>query len=430
MTRRPLPLTLWRWVTRVAGPSLPILLARRAARGKEDPDRVQERFGRPGAERPDGVLVWLHGASVGETRVNLALARTLAAARPALNFLITTHTLTGAQTVARADMPRTIHQFAPLDTPGAARRFLEAWRPDLAVFAESELWPVLIEEADARDIPMALINARMSQRSLQRWARRAPATAAWLLSRFSWIGAADAPTAGGLADLSGRAITATGNLKLDAPPPDHDPAALEALNQAIGGRAVWIAASTHDGEEATVLHAHHALRFGAPEALLILSPRHPERGDAVEDLIAAAGFTCARRSRGEAPGAETDVYLADTLGEMGLLLRAAPVALLGGSLVPGIGGHNPAEPIQTGTALVTGPYTDNFSDAFRALEDAGGARIADGPAELSVTLAELIFDAQSRAAMQAAAEGVMAQSAGALGRTADALLDLLPGAAR
>lgn len=422
------PFLLSAYGAAMTGASVIAPLALRARGEKEDAARRGERFGRASTARPEGRLVWLHGASVGETRVNLALAAALAKAHPDLGFLITTHTRTAAEIVRRAALPRAAHQFAPLDVPRIAARFLDHWRPDLAVFAESELWPNLIGAAAARDIPLALVNARMSLKSLRGWGRR-HGSAAWLLSRFSWIGAADAQTASGLSALSGRAVPAVGNMKLDAPPPAHDPVALAKLQDWIGARPAWIAASTHEGEEAMVLEAHRALRHGAPEALLILVPRHPERGDAVESLARGAGFGVARRSQGAPVMAETGVYLADTIGEMGTLLRAAPVVLLGGSLVPDIGGHNPAEPVGAGAALLTGPYTHAFADVFEELESQGGALVVADEGGIARGVASLLFDPARRAQMRAAADGVLAGSGGATARTLAALSDLLNGRA-
>mgnify|MGYP000365612048 CR=1 FL=1 len=424
---RPFLLSLYGAALSALSPLAGPVFRARAAKGKEDRARIGERMGRTDIARPDGPLVWLHGASVGETRVNLALAGALAAARPGLNLLLTTQTRTAAQIVQRDAPPGAIHQFVPLDAPAPARRFLDHWRPDLAVFAESELWPSLIAGAAARGIPLALANARMSASSLRGWARF-PRCAAWLLSRFSWIGAGDTATAGGLAGLSGRAVAFTGNVKLDAPQPAYDTAALAALKEAIGARMTWCAASTHEGEEETILEAHRALRFGAPDALLILCPRHPERGDAVEATIRTAGMTSARRSRGEAPGADTDVYLADTIGEMGVLLRAAPVVLLGGALVPGIGGHNPAEPVRAGAALMSGPHTHNFADVFSALAERGGAAVVEEEGQIAQTCAGLLANPERRAAMRRAAETVLYESAGATARTVEALTGLLDGA--
>lgn len=418
-------LRLYGALTATAALLAPLYLHLRALHGKEDRARLAERFGRDAGPRPEGKLVWLHGASVGETRVTLTLAAALAAARPDNNLLLTTQTRTGADVAQAGLPPRAAHRFAPIDSPGAARCFLDHWRPDLAVFTESELWPALIGALSERGTKLALVNARMSGRSLRRWARRAPDSAAFLLSRFAWIGAADTATAGGLAGLSGRAVERTGNVKLDALALDHDAPALAALKTAIGGRAVWCAASTHKGEEEIVLSAHEALRFGAPDALLILVPRHPARGDAVEALIRARGFSVARRSRNEPPGPGVDVYLADTIGEMGVLLRAAPLALLGGSLVSRIGGHNPAEPVQAGAVLLSGPHVSNFAEAYDEFAARGGARIVADAAALARALAALLVDPERRAAMCAAADSVLAESGGAAARTVAALLTLL-----
>ena len=361
----PPALGLYRTATRLAAPLLSGLLARRTRKGKEDPERRHERLGRPDRARPDGLLVWMHGASVGESLVVASVAEALLARRPQLNILVTSGTVTSARLLAARLPERAFHQYIPVDTPAAARRFITHWKPDLAVFAESELWPNLIVETARQETPMALINARMNDKSIRSWRRR-PDTARWLLGRFSWIGAADTRTRDGLEDLTGVPVSLAGNLKLEARPPAPDAVELDRIRTALGNRPVWLAGSTHEGEEAIVLDAHLKLLAGNPAALLILAPRHPERAAAVARLIADRGLTTVRRSEQRLPDARCQVWLADTLGEMMLWYALAPASLIAGSLVPGIGGHNPVEASRAGTAVITGPHAASFDDLFDA----------------------------------------------------------------
>ncbi|OLF81590.1 3-deoxy-D-manno-octulosonic acid transferase [Maricaulis sp. W15] len=361
----PVSLQLYRALTGLASPLLPAILSRRARAGKEDAARRHERLGRPDIRRPGGKLLWLHGASVGESLVLATLVDELAQHDPDLEFLVTTGTVTSATLMGKRLPPQAKHQYVPVDTPGAVRRFLDHWRPDAGVIAESELWPNLLIEARLRDIPMALVNARMNAGSLQRWRKRGDALRR-LLEGFDWIGAADTRTRDGLEDLTGREIVLAGNLKLEARPLAPDAGELAALKSGLAGRPIWLAASTHDGEDDVVLSAHARLHRTHPGALLILAPRHPERGDALEARIKQHGFAVARRSRGEVPEPRDTVWLADTLGEMPLWFALAPAALIAGSLLPDIGGHNPIEASQAGASVITGPHVASFDDVYAA----------------------------------------------------------------
>ena len=383
-----LGLPLYRAATRLLGPLARPALTRRAAAGKEDAARLEERFGHASADRPEGPLVWLHGASVGESLVLLALVKALKAERPDLAVLVTTGTVTSAGLMAKRLPEGALHQFAPLDRADAARRFLDHWRPDLGVFAESELWPNLLLAAQDRGIKLALVNARLTERSLARW-RAWRASARALLSAFDWIGAADRRTAAGLSALLGRDVALVGNLKFAADPPPADPAALDALRGDLAGRSAWLAASTHPGEEAIVLAAHRRLREAGDDRLLILAPRHPERGPEAAALAQEAGFTTRRRAAGEPFDAEADVYVADTLGEMGLWFRLADAAFIGGSLIEGVGGHNPIEPALLSAPIITGPHTFNFEDLYDALVTQNGAALVHNSEELFQSLQAL-----------------------------------------
>ena len=337
-------------------PLAPTLLRRRAAVGKEDAARLGERLGRATVARPDGPLAWLHGVSVGESLSLLPLIAALRERRPRLNLLVTSGTATSAQVLAQRLPPGVMHQFAPVDAPAAARRFLGHWRPDAALFVESELWPNLIREAARRGVRLGLVSARMTQASARGWAR-APSSARALLAAFALVLPQDDETASRLGGLGAR-IDGRLNLKRLTEAPPVDVALVKALRSGAGKRRIVLAASTHPGEEAIVAEAFRAATADTP-ALLIVAPRHPDRGPGVAAALAAAGLRTIRRGAGEKLGAKVDAYVADTLGEMGALYSAADVVVLGGSLVDGIGGHNPLEAARLGCAMVAGPYVAN-----------------------------------------------------------------------
>lgn len=426
MNRLPLGLYAYRTVTRALRPAADLWLTRRAKSGKEEADRLPERHGKPSEIRPDGTLVWLHGASVGESKLLLQLIRALQPLYPGASFLLTSGTRSSAGEIARNAPEGVIHQFAPLDTPRYATRFFRAWRPDLGIFAESELWPNLILEAETKGVPLALVNARLNSDSLSRWSKRAPKSARRLLGAFDWIGPADAATAEGLGDLLERAVPLVGNMKFDAPAPPVDDAVFANLRAALGERPVWLASSTHAGEEALVLDAQATLKDRLKNPLLILAPRHPERAGAISEAVRGRGFKLARRSLSEPPDREVDVYLADTLGELGLLYRAAPVALIAGSLSPEFGGHNPVEAVQCGSALISGAHTASFAALYDQLEAAGGLLCVQDAEALAEAVAALLENGPARRRQQAAAEDVLEASRGALKRTLEALAPLMP----
>jgi 3-deoxy-D-manno-octulosonic-acid transferase len=369
----------YRLVTTLLHPFIPGHLAARAKRGKDDPARLNERTATALPERGEGVLIWLHGASMGESLVNLTLAEALARDRDDLRFLFTSHTLTSAGMVARRVKAgvlagRARHGMAPVDTPIIAKRFIAHWRPDLGVFAEGEIWPNLIASAQAAGTPLALVNARMTASSLAGWGR-VRGFAREVFGAFAVRLVSDAATRDGLAALTGLAVTLTGNLKGAAEPPGADEGVLADLRTQIGDRPVWLAASTHEGEETLALAAHGRVREAYPGALLILAPRHPERGDAVEAQVRAGGFTLARRSRGEMPGEGVGVYLADTLGEMGLWVRLSAGVYLGGGHAQGLGGHNPIEIVRLRRPVASGPIVFNFAEVFAQLQALGAVGI-------------------------------------------------------
>ncbi|MEZ5958197.1 MAG: 3-deoxy-D-manno-octulosonic acid transferase [Hyphomonadaceae bacterium] len=413
-------LGFYRAASSVLGAFAGVYLNGRATRGKEDPARLGERFGRYAQARPTGALIWIHAASVGESGVALAVIEALAARNASLSFLISTGTRTSAGLIARRMPTRTTHVYAPLDRADCVRRFLDHWRPEVGVFVESELWPNLIIESEARGVKLALVNARMSPRSLRRWTRWRTAGRR-LVGAFSYVSPADARTRDALAALRPAPVGAPGNLKLAAPAPRVDAVARAALVAEIGERPVWLAASTHEGEDVIALEAHDILRASHPDALLIIAPRHPERGENVSHLAGGAPM----RSRGGSP-TNAPVYVADTMGELGTLYDLAPVSLIAGSLLPHLKGHNPIEPAKLGSAILTGPYVESFQDLFATMTAAGAALTVTDAASIAARVAELWRNESQRAKQLADARTVTTEGADAFERTIDAVMALAP----
>lgn len=420
----PPALSAYRGVMRLTAPFAPMILNRRVKAGKEDPGRLNERFGKPNSPRPEGVLVWLHGASVGESLMLATLVEELGGLHPQLNFLVTTGTLTSAAMMEKLLASNALHQFVPLDTQAAVTGFLDHWQPDLAVFAESEIWPNLILETARRGTPMALINARMNEKSLRNWRRR-PDTARWLFACFDWIGAADNRTRDGLENLIGEPVPLVGNLKLEAKPMPPEPHALSRVKVALAGRKVWLAASTHPREESIMLSANAMLKARHPNALLILAPRHPERAGEIEKLMKRQDHQWARRSRDEMPQSQDDVWLADTLGEMALWYSVAPASVIAGSLRNDIGGHNPIEATQAGSSIISGEHVASFQDVYDAYRTEQAVIWAEDAHSIAEAV-EAIWDHRGPSIEQAQA-AVRAASGGALERTLTALTTLLAG---
>lgn len=380
-------------LSRLAEYIAPAILARRQRRGKEDPDRLAERRGHASMPRPGGRLIWLHGASVGEGLTSLPLISALQDVDGEASFLVTTGTVTSARRLAGLLPEGAVHQYVPVDTAASVARFLDHWRPDLAIWIESEIWPRLLVETARRDIPSALINARLSEASARSWGW-APAMARRLLGGFGAILCQDTETVARL-DRFGIASRFVGNLKAlyRAKAPVADAA---QIAEALGARPVWLAASTHPGEEESVLAAHELVLRQLPEALLILAPRHPERADQVQSDVQARGLSAVRRSLAP-PEAEHAVWLADRLGEMDTWYGRASVTFVGGSLAD-VGGHTPFEPITHGSAVLTGPHVENFRPAYAALDSAEAVRRVVDAASLADAVTALLSDPDLRAA--------------------------------
>ncbi|HEY8002673.1 MAG TPA: glycosyltransferase N-terminal domain-containing protein [Phenylobacterium sp.] len=373
------PLRLYAVMAAAASPLAPAMLSWRARRGKEDPLRLTERLGRPSATRGEGPLVWMHGASVGEGLSLLHLVSQVRALRPDVHVLVTTGTRASAELLADRLPAGVAHQFAPIDTPDATARFISCWRPTLGVFVESELWPNLVGAARASGARMALVSARFSERSWRNW-RRSPRAARELLGAFDLIFARDLQARGRIEDLGGR-VDGVWDAKLGAAPLAVDSAVLARVRDQVEGLSIVLAASTHPGEEVIVARAFAEAAGEAPNARLVLVPRHPGRGAEVEAVMRAEGLSTGRRSQG-ADLASARTYVADTMGELGLWYRLALLAVVGGSLVDGVGGHNPLEPARLGRPFVAGPHVDQWP-IYSAFVDAGATRILNGQGELA-----------------------------------------------
>lgn len=412
----------YRVLTALLEPAAAGLLIWRRRRGKEDPTRLAERRGYPGVARPEQTLVWLHGASVGETVTLLPLIERLQ--RRGLAVLVTSGTVTSAKLLAARLPAGVIHQYLPLDVPRYMRRFLDYWRPALGLICESEIWPNLVIEARKRAIPLVMVNARMSERSFRRW-YKLPQSSRYLLSSFESCLAQSQGDGERLAQLGAPRVSIAGNLKFDVAAPPADANTLAILDGLTTGRPVWVAASTHPGEEEQVLSAHLGLKPHLPKLLTIVAPRHPQRGAEIEELARANGVAVARRAVGALPERDVELYIADTMNELGLLYRLSQVAFLGGSLVPMIGGHNPIEPAKLGCALVHGRHVHNNAEIFAAFDRGGGAReVADAQGLAEAVHRWLSDPAAARQAARASGQTAH-QLGGALNRTLQAIEPLL-----
>lgn len=417
-------LALYQGASDALAPATRLFLSMRERQGKEDPTRRNERLGCPTIARPKGPLVWVHAASVGETNAVAPVIDEISSRMPGLRFLLTTGTVTSAAVAQQRLAGRAFHQYVPLDIPAYAERFLDHWKPGLAIFTESEIWPNLILQTEKRSVPLALVNGRMSPRSLRRWQRNL-SIAEPLFSRFSLILAQNDRLARGFSLLGARNVQAVGNLKIDAPAPPVDREELRKLEAALGNRPRFVAASTHEGEEAIIADAHRTLSVQMPGLCTILAPRHPDRGPGIADALSKLGLTVHRRSADGAPKPSTDIYVADTIGELGTFYALSPVAFIGGSLVPH-GGQNPIEAVRRGAAVLVGPFSQNFSEEYRTLIKKGGAVEVRNAGELARVLSRLIADEVEARTMREKAGAAVSSLSGALERTVNALAPYLP----
>ncbi|MBI5312473.1 MAG: 3-deoxy-D-manno-octulosonic acid transferase [Methylocystis sp.] len=397
-------LTVYRLATIAATPFASAVLNWRANLGKEDPARLAERMGESNRPRPHGRLVWLHGASVGESLSLLPLIDRFI--QRGLEVLVTSGTVASARVLSARLPAGAFHQYAPIDAPKFVERFLDHWRPDIAVFAESELWPNIVAAVRARGAPLVLANARISRKSAERW-RAVPGAAKSVFGAVDLCLAQDSDNAARFLALGARCVRIAGNLKFDVPPPPADSAKLAEFNGAIGARPAWAAVSTHPGEEDLVLDAHVDMAAQTPSLLTIIAPRRWERGVEIVEAARARGLTAALRSQESEPRRDVDVYIVDSVGELGLIFRSVGVVFMGKSLLPGGGGQNPIEPAKLGCAILHGPYVENFTEAYGELAAAkAAARVTDAASLARAAQYLLAEPARMRKMGRAAAETV------------------------
>jgi len=412
---------LYRGLTDLATVPLALWLDHRARRGKEDPARLDERRGITAIPRPAGRVVWLHAASMGESLSILPLLQAITTR--GWSAVVTTGTVTSAQMLAERLPDKAIHQYVPLDRTAWANNFLQHWKPDLVIWTESELWPNTLAAVAARKIPAALVNARLSDRAFTGW-KRWPDFARETVAAFTMVLAQSDADRSRFAALGARDTRVAGNLKLAAPDLPYDSAQLSALTAAIGDRPRWLAASIHPGEDTIAFDVHARLKSKHPGLITLVVPRHDVRGAEMASTATARGLTVVRRSQGLLPEAATDIYLADTMGELGLFYRLNDLVFLGKSLAVG-GGQNPAEAAQLGCALLLGPDMSNFRDMTAALITAGAAQTVTDTAALTEAVDRFLTNPHERNRRGAAAKAYMAAQARALEETLSHLTPLL-----
>ena len=380
------------------------ILSKRIKAGKEDANRVEERFGISEFARPEipngGKLIWFHGASVGETAIGLGIADSLRQKDPKLRFLFTSQTMTAANIIAKRMGKGDVHQYFPLDKKEYVKKFLDYWQPNAAIFLEGEIWVNMLMELSNREIPHFLLNARMTAKTINNWLKY-KAVSCKLFSEFEYAHAANAIVAEALGEFGYKGKVKCGNLKTASKPLAINDDEVAQLKNTIGNRKVWLAASTHDGEDELVLKAQEILKISNTNALLIIAPRHIERTETIILQAQKLGLKVARRNNHQSPNEDIDVYLWDTMGELGNAFKISEVSLICGSLVAGIGGHNPIEPAQINSAIISGGYVHNFADIYNDMELAQAAIIINHPTErdIALNISSLLFNDDQRGEM-------------------------------
>ena len=397
-------ISVYRALTWISAPLIRSYLDRRREDGKEDPERFDERHGLASRARPEGPLVWIHAASVGESLSMISLIDRLRTERPEITILITSGTVSSARLLGERLPEDVIHQYIPVDRVPWVRRFLDYWRPDLTLWVESEFWPAVLSEVRARRIPAFLMNARISASSLRGW-RRAPWMIRRLLKTFELCMAQTELDADRLRSLGAENVVYSGNLKFAADPLPADPDKLAALDTSIAGRPRWVAFSTHPGEDEIIADAHQMLVRNFPDLLTVLIPRHPDRAHDIQAVLTARDLSVSVRSEATPLERETSVLLADTIGELGLFFRSTDIAFVGGTLVPH-GGQNPIEPARLGCAIVHGPHMDNFLAVEGELAAAGATAIANSAEEIAREVGTLLSNTALRQRRISAARSV------------------------
>ena len=414
-----IPLFLYRLGFVIALPFLVVLFCIRRARGKENKERFCERLGYPKMPRPQGKLIWMHGASVGECLSMLPLINKLLEMDKDMHIMVTSGTVTSANLMAKRLPDRAFHQFIPIDSPWGARHFVRHFKADAVLWFESDFWPNLLASIHAAKIPLVLLNGRISDKSFTRWQKHK-----WFikpfLQKFSLTLGHSPENEHRLQVLGSPAVDCVGNIKYAAPPSPYQPEELQKLLSEIGNRPCWCGASTHDNEEEKMADIHLRLKKQFDRLLTICVPRHPDRADAIEKMFIKKGLTVARRSREEDISEKIDIYLADTIGEMGLLYRLAPIVFVGGSLIP-FGGQNMLEPMSLSRAVIIGPHAFNFKEIVQLSKEMHALLEVTNEDELAVTIQLLLLNEAKRNELAQNAYRVATSELSVLDRVYDCL---------
>lgn len=411
-------LRLYQFVTQFFSPFIDLYLYKRKRDGKEDPKRFRERLGYPSIPRPQGKILWIHAASVGESLSVLPLIKAISEHYSDMNILVTTGTVTSASMLESRLPDKAFHQYVPIDRPFCVRRFLKYWRPAIALWVESELWPNLVVES-SKYCQVILINGRLSQDSFNHW-KKYRTLGEQIVSKFSLILAQTKEYAKRYETIGGKRVKYVGNLKYDSPALPSDSKKMGDIVSLIGERHVWVAASTHDGEEDILADTHLVLKETYPDILTIIVPRHPKRAESIKKAMATKDLSVALRSAGEELSSDIDIYLADTMGELGLFYRLTSIVFIGGSLVPH-GGQNPLEAARLDCAIVFGPHMDNFDELRKEMLASGAAIEVPSAEGLAETIGSLFSDNEKTNNLANAAQSFVSEKAGVLDKTIEEL---------
>ncbi|MBR6663301.1 MAG: 3-deoxy-D-manno-octulosonic acid transferase [Alphaproteobacteria bacterium] len=363
-------------------------IKKRLANGKEDQARFNERVGRPKMQRPEGKLIWLHGASVGESISMLPLIQRILDTYPDAHVMVTTGTVTSADVMSKRLPERAFHQFIPIDNPFFTTRFIKHWQPNVALWFESELWPAMLSSIKRKNIPLILINGRISNKSFKRW-QQFDFVCKELLSCFTFCLGQSEEDAYRLQVLGAPNSICLGNLKYAGLPLPIDEKKRDEIVKQIGKRTFWLASSTHNDEELRIAKVHKRLKEKFPDLLTLIAPRHPQRGPEIKEAIEKIGLKASLRSENEKITSTTDIYIANTIGEMGIWYDIAKLVFIGGSLIPH-GGQNFIEPSRVRDAVVVGPHMHNFTDAMNRAKKADAIIQVTDTEELQEVVSQLL----------------------------------------
>lgn len=409
----------YRFLTILLFPAIAVYLLIRRNKGKEDGQRWQERFGKASFPRPSGTVVWLHAASVGESVSMLPLIHLLVERYKDIHVLVTTGTVTSAAMLNKRLPDRAFHQYVPIDSALCVHSFLRHWRPNIAVWVESELWPNLITQTQ-KQCAIVLLNGRISGKSYNKW-RHYKSLSKVVLRCFSLIMPQSEEDARRFEFLGGKNVKYMGNLKFDAPTLPAPSKAMGAMLSMIGERPVWVAASTHHNEEERIAKVHMKLKEEYPTLLTIIVPRHVKRGADIVSQVEKLHLSAALRSKEETITDITDIYIADTMGELGIFYRLSPIVFVGGSLIPH-GGQNPLEPARLECAIVLGPYMDNFMEVTKELESKEACLRVQDDEELRETIDSLLKDHTKQEKLANAAKALIEEKSGLLEHVVEQLI--------